>query len=65
MDPQAGPRTWKQVILGGQVHTRTERDNAEDVAWRAPGVMNLENGLQVMGQAPKDGFILGEQIRRS
>lgn len=36
-----------KVILNGKVRSFTERDDAEDVAWAAPGVQSVENNLAV------------------
>jgi osmotically-inducible protein OsmY len=35
------------VILTGNVSTAAERDEAERVAWAAPGVIAVDNGLTV------------------
>jgi osmotically-inducible protein OsmY len=40
--------TGNKVILHGEVDTRLEGDEAEDVAWRAPGVYDVENDIQVV-----------------
>jgi osmotically-inducible protein OsmY len=37
-----------KVILRGQVHSWTERNEAEHAAWAAPGVMAVEDDLVVM-----------------
>ena len=36
-----------KVTLSGRVSTWLERDDAEDAAWRAPGVFDVENDLTI------------------
>jgi osmotically-inducible protein OsmY len=37
-----------KVILSGTVRSWLERDEAERIAWSAPGVMSVENRIMVM-----------------
>jgi len=37
-----------KVILHGQVHSWAEKNEAQQAAWAAPGVMSVENDLVVM-----------------
>ena len=37
-----------KVFLRGQVHSWAERSAAQDAAWRAPGVYDVENDLKVI-----------------
>jgi len=36
-----------KVILGGRVHSWAERMQAQDTAWSAPGVLNVQNDISV------------------
>jgi osmotically-inducible protein OsmY len=38
------------VVLTGTVRSWTERKDAEDAAWSIPGVIEVENQLQVQGE---------------
>ena len=37
-----------RVILNGSVRSFAESDDAEDAAWAAPGVLNVENNLEIV-----------------
>ena len=39
--------TGNKVTLRGEVSTWSERSKAEDVAWRAPGVYDVENDIEI------------------
>ncbi|WP_431200621.1 BON domain-containing protein [Mucilaginibacter sp. P25] len=36
-----------KVVLTGKVRSLTESEDAEDVAWEAPGVRHVENKLTI------------------
>jgi osmotically-inducible protein OsmY len=40
----------RTVLLKGKVRSWTERKDAEDAAWSFPGVMNVENNLEVVDE---------------
>jgi osmotically-inducible protein OsmY len=36
-----------KAILRGRVHSIKEKEDAADVAWSAPGIINVDNQLEV------------------
>jgi osmotically-inducible protein OsmY len=42
--------TGGTVVLTGKVRSWTERKDAEDAAWSIPGVIEVENKLEVQGE---------------
>jgi osmotically-inducible protein OsmY len=49
-----------KVILGGKVHAWFERDLAEQAAWSAPGVTEVQDRIQV---EPLDFVTRSSQLR--